>query len=125
MNNLNGEETLWVVLPILLVVAILVASIIILPKTQAEVRSKASEPIIVPTNIPTPTFSATERPEIICSSLYSPVCSQAGVTYANECEANQAGVTAFTKGVCPKPKAPAPRSPQVEVGTPKLLPASN
>lgn len=111
MNNLNSEETLWVILPILLVVAVLVASIIILPKTQTEVRSKAAEPTIVITPAPT-----IQKPEIVCSSLYSPVCSQAGVTYANECEANQAGVTAFTQGACSKAKT---------TPTPKLLPASN
>jgi len=109
MKNLNSEETLWVILPILLVVGLLVASIIILPKTQTEVRSKASEPTITIT--PTTTVSIPERPEVICSSLYSPVCSQNGVTYPNECEANLAGVTAFTKGECSKTlptKAPSP-----------------
>jgi hypothetical protein len=107
MKNLNGEETLWVILPILLVVGLLVASIIILPKTQVQVTSKASQPTAVPTKIilPTAAPSISERPEIVCSSLYSPVCSLNGVTYANECEANQAGVTAFTKGTCPKTKA--------------------
>jgi hypothetical protein len=102
MKNLNGEETLWVILPILLVVGILIASIIILPKTQVEVRSKASEPTVVPTKVavtPTPT---SQSPEIICTSLYSPVCSLSGVTYANECEANLAGVTAFSQGQCPQ-----------------------
>lgn len=118
MNNLNGEETLWVTLPILLVVGLLVASIIILPLTQTETRSKASEPTIVITPVPT----NITRPEVICTSLYSPICSQAGVTYANECEANQAGVTAFTKGACPKAKAPAPTAAS---GTPRPLPASN
>lgn len=114
MNNLNGEETLWVVLPILLVVAILVASIIILPKTQTNIGSKAATPTMIITPVlPTPTLT-TVAPEVVCSSLYSPVCSQAGVTYANECEANQAGVTAFTQGACPKIKV-----------TPRPLPASN
>ncbi|MFZ3068727.1 MAG: Kazal-type serine protease inhibitor [Microgenomates group bacterium] len=103
MKNLNSEETLWVVLPILLVIGILIASIIILPQTQTETRSKASEPTVVPTvtAIPTVTPLSPERPEIICSALYSPVCSQNGVTYPSECEANNAGVTAFTPGECP------------------------
>ena len=119
MNNLNGEETLWVTLPVLLVVGILVASIILLPLTQTETRSKASEPVTVPTKIivATPTPSSTQRPEVICTSLYSPVCSQNGVTYPSACEANQAGVTAFTQGACPKTKAISP--------TPKLLPVTN
>lgn len=125
MENLNSEETLWVILPILLVVGVLIASIIILPLAKTEVRSKASELKAVPTKItvPTPTQVTSKRPEIVCSSLYSPVCSKAGVTFESECEANLAGVTSFTKGACPK--IPAPKSPQSEVGTPRLLPASN
>lgn len=123
MKNLNGEETLWVILPILLVVGILVASIIILPRTQVEIRGKAAEPTVAPIKVlATPTPSVTQRPEIVCSSLYSPVCSQNGVTYANECEANLEGVTAFSDGACGKPnttpiKAVSP--------TPNLLPATN
>lgn len=100
MKNLNSEETLWVILPILLVVGLLIASIIILPQTQTEVRSKASEPTTTPTKVVLPTPSVSERPEIICTTLYSPVCSQAGVTYSSECEANKAGVTSFTQGAC-------------------------
>lgn len=119
MKNLNSEETLWIILPILLVVGILVASIIILPKAQTETRSKASEPIVTPTKVPTVTPTQPERPEIVCSSLYSPVCSQAGVTYPNECEANQAGVTAFTKGACKT--APA----KTVSPTPAAIPAVN
>ena len=117
MKNLNSEETLWVILPILVVVGLLIASIIILPQTQTEVRSKASEPITTPTKAPTPSIS--ERPEIICTALYSPVCSQAGVTYSSECEANNAGVTAFTQGEC-KTKVIKTVTP-----TPQILPASN
>ena len=116
VKNLNGEETLWIILPILIVVGLLVASIIILPLTQTKTTSKASTPTPVITQVVVPTASpTTQRPEVVCSSLYSPVCSLAGVTYANACEANQAGVTAFTQGAC-KAKASA---------TPKVLPASN
>jgi hypothetical protein len=123
MKNLNSEETLWVIFPILVVVAILVASIIILPKTQTNVNSRASTPTLVPTKaiVPSATPSIMERPEVICTSLYSPVCSQAGVTYPNECEANQAGVTSFTKGEC-KTKTVAPK---VISPTPDTLPATN
>lgn len=115
MKNLNSEETLWVILPILLVVGLLIASIIILPKTQTEVRSKASEPTVTIT--PTVTNFIPERPEVVCTTLYSPVCSQNGVTYPSECEANLAGVTSFTKGECPKTPTKAP--------TPAVLPLSN
>lgn len=119
MKNLNGEETLWVILPIVIVVGILVASIIILPKTKVETRSKAAEPTAIPTKVITPTIVQVITPEVVCSSLYSPVCSGAGVTYASECEANQAGVTAFTQGEC-KTKIPPKTSP-----TPLALPTSN
>ena len=119
MKNLNSEETLWVILPIILVVGILIVSIIVLPKTQATITSKASTPTAVPTKVVVPTAppSVTEHPEVICSSLYSPVCSQAGVTYSSECEANNAGITSFTKGECKATKAVTP--------TPKALPTSN
>lgn len=122
MKGLNGEETLWVVLPILLVIGILVASIIILPKAQTETRSKASEPTITPTKVLTVTPTQSTRPEIVCSSLYSPVCSNSGVTYPNECEANQAGVTSFTQGECPSAKA---TPTQIISTSPKILPATN
>jgi len=111
MKNLNGEETLWVIFPILLVIGVLIASIIILPQTQIQTTSKASQPTPSPI---TPPPSVSEYPEVVCSSLYSPVCSQKGITYQSECEANQAGVTSFTKGACPKAFA-----------TPKAIPASN
>lgn len=124
MKTLNSEETLWVILPILLVAGALVASIIILPMTQTNVTSKASNPVAVPTKVtvPTTTPSTTQEPEIVCSSLYSPVCSKNGVTYGSACEANQAGVTAFTEGVCPKTKATPTK---VNTPTPKILPTSN
>lgn len=124
MKTLNSEETLWVILPILLVSAALVASIIILPMTQTTVTSKASTPVAVPTKITIPTATPTlaQKPEIVCSSLYSPVCSKNGVTYESACEANQAGVTAFTEGACPKTKA----TPTKAISpTPKTLPKSN
>jgi hypothetical protein len=119
MKNLNSEETLWVILPILLVVGILIASIIILPKTQTETRSKASEPTAVPTKA---VISSPTKIEVVCSSLYSPVCGQNDQTYPNECEANQAGVTVFTQGAC----TPIKTTPSKVVSpTPKTLPVAN
>lgn len=119
MKNINSEETLWVILPVLLVVGLLIASIIILPNTQTETRSKASEPTAIPTKVTTPTPSVSQRPEVICTSLYSPVCSQAGVTYPNECEANQAGVIAFTQGECKT------TTKKIITPTPANLPSTN
>ena len=122
VKNLNGEETLWVILPILIVVGILVASIIILPRTQTNTSSKASTPTPVITKVVVPTVSpTTQRPEVVCSSLYSPVCSQAGITYTNACEADLAGVVTFIQGAC-KVK---PTSSKTVTPTPKVLPATD
>ncbi len=93
MKNLSGQQSLWLVFPILLVLAILIAGIILLPTIQTEIRSRASEPIIVP-------ITQTETPEIICSELYSPVCGSDNQTYNNGCEANLAGVSSHTLGSC-------------------------
>lgn len=97
MKNLSGQESLWVALPMLIVLAILVAGLIFLPRIQAEIRSRASEPapaIITPSPI-------SESPEVVCSDLYSPVCGSNGVTYSSGCEANIAGVSSYTEGSCP------------------------
>lgn len=94
MKNLSGQQSLWVLFPILLVLLVLIAGIILLPTIKTEVRSKAAEPK------PTP-VSQIQSPEIICSELYSPVCAN-GVTYDNGCEANLAGVTTYTPGACPE-----------------------
>lgn len=97
MKNLSGQQSLWVVFPILLVLVVLIAGIILLPTVQTELRSKASEPAVAP-------LTQSESPEIICSELYSPVCGVDSVTYNNGCEANLAGVTTFTQGACRTPE---------------------
>lgn len=100
MKNLSGQQSLWVVFPILLVLIILIAGIILLPTIQTEIRSRASEPVVAP-------ISRTQAPEVVCSDLYTPVCGTNGQTYANSCEANLAGITAFDEGEC-LPPAPLP-----------------
>lgn len=117
MKNLSGQQSLWVVFPILLVLVILIAGIIILPSVQTEIRSRASEPKSVP-------FTRTETPEVICSELYSPVCGSDSRTYNNGCEANLAGVTSYTMGSCITTITPTitPSRPQNLLYT---LPATN
>ncbi|OGD73515.1 hypothetical protein A3K29_05330 [Candidatus Collierbacteria bacterium RIFOXYB2_FULL_46_14] len=109
MKNLSGQESLWVAFPILVVILILIAGLIFLPRVQTEIRSKASEP--TPSVIITPRrLTPAPAPEIVCSALYSPVCGANGVTYPNSCEANLAGITNYLEGKCVKPtttKTPA------------------
>lgn len=100
MKNLSGQQSLWVVFPILLVIIVLIAGIIILPTLPADLRSRAATPT------PTP-ISTSQAPEVVCSALYSPVCGEDGVTYPNSCEANLAGQSVYTDGVC-KPTTPTP-----------------
>lgn len=97
MKNLSGQQSLWVVFPILLVLVVLIAGIILLPTIQTELRSKAFEPAVTP-------IIQSESPEIICSELYNPVCGVDSVTYDNGCEANLVGVTAYTQGACRTPE---------------------
>jgi len=97
MKNLSGQQSLWVLFPILLVLMVLIAGIILLPTVQTELRGRAFESITVPRVTVSP-------PEIICSELYSPVCAN-GITYDNGCEAGLAGVTAHTPGACRTPES--------------------
>ncbi|HBC44763.1 MAG: hypothetical protein UX01_C0019G0004 [Candidatus Collierbacteria bacterium GW2011_GWB2_45_17] len=100
MKNLSGQQSLWVLFPILLVLAVLIAGIILLPTIQTEIRGRAFESIAVPRVTVTP---SPNTPEIICSELYAPVCAN-GITYDNGCEAGLAGVTTYTQGTCRTPE---------------------
>ena len=39
-------------------------------------------------------------PEVMCSTLWEPVCGCNGVTYSNDCVAQNNGVLSFTEGAC-------------------------
>lgn len=128
MARLNSEETLWTVLPVIVVMVLLIAGIIFLPKTNTDVRSRASEPKPIITPVKT-TPTKTEAPEVVCSDLYSPVCGSDGNTYPNSCEAGLVGVTKYEDGQCPT-ATPTPKKTPTNTQLPKsqmqyVLPTSN
>ena len=45
---------------------------------------------------------AKVNPEALCTMQFDPVCGCNGQTYSNACLAENAGVTAYTKGSCPE-----------------------
>lgn len=108
--KVSAEESLWLALPILLVVIGLIAGIFYLQNNNADVRSRASEPkpVITPQTNP----SLPQGPEVVCNDMYQPVCGLNNKTYPNPCEANLDGVTSYTPGVCVTPtQIPLPKTP--------------
>lgn len=110
----SSEDIIKGLFPVLIILIVLIVGIIAMPKLSGDSRSRASEPknsINLPRdnksptpNNPRPTFppmNTSNKPEIVCSDLYSPVCDpKTDITYANTCEANLAGVLNTTKGAC-------------------------
>ncbi|GEO05888.1 hypothetical protein AAE02nite_35520 [Adhaeribacter aerolatus] len=46
--------------------------------------------------------TAKINPEALCTMQFDPVCGCNKQTYSNACLAENAGVTAYTKGACPE-----------------------
>lgn len=100
MKAFSAEESLWLALPILIVIIGLAAAIILLQTSGGEIRSRAGEPTPVITPAAVAPISP-QTPEVVCSAIFDPVCGVDNRTYVNDCEASLAGVTTFTPGQCP------------------------
>lgn len=101
-------KTLLTALPLLLIVAALIAAIAFLPQTNLDIRPRAGEGDIFTPQIPrvlveptlSPTLDSTLPTTIGCSGLYEPVCGSDNVTYNNACEASASGVMVSYRTAC-------------------------
>jgi hypothetical protein len=106
-SSLNGQDTLFAALPIVLVLITLVGAIIFFSQNSLDLRSRANKeaptPTVVQKIIPTATTTpALATPEYACSGLYQPVCGNNQQTYNNACEAQLAGALVAYQGECKK-----------------------
>jgi hypothetical protein len=94
---MDTRTTLLAALPLLLIIVVLGAVLIFSsnPGMRFDIRPKASAP--VPTYAPVNPYGnglspapAQLGPEVACTDLYSPVCSEDNVTYTSTCEADKA-----------------------------------
>jgi len=120
-SSLNGQETLFAALPIVLVLVTLVGAILFFSQNSFDLRSRANKEVPTPTVvqkvIPTITSSpARTTPQYVCSGLYQPVCGNNNQTYHDTCEAQLAGILVAYQGECKKTvttpsPSPLPQTP--------------
>jgi hypothetical protein len=103
----SPEEVLWNIFPLLLLAIVLLGGIFLLPRlnqSNFDERSRASE------ITPAPMKPDTQKPEVVCTDLYEPVCGSDGRTYSNSCEANLANIKSTTPGECSSKPITLPNS---------------
>ncbi|KKT46333.1 MAG: protein of unknown function with transmembrane region [Candidatus Collierbacteria bacterium GW2011_GWC1_45_47] len=94
MKAFSAEESLWLALPILIVLLGLAAALVIFQTRGGEIRTRADQPAPVVTPV------VLQRPEVVCSEIYEPVCGRDNITYINSCEAGLAGMFVYITGEC-------------------------
>lgn len=102
---MDTRTTLLAALPLVLIIVVLGAVLLLSanPGFNLDIRPKASAPI--PTFAPVDPFGLSPAPvqltpEVVCTDLYKPVCSEENVTYNNTCEATKADAVVAYYSAC-------------------------